>query len=1146
MAIDVQKPKGATKRSSPDAGGANPRLAPVLATVKDNVDPTRSGRIFVYVTDNSGLDPDNRDNWRPVRFLSPYFGSTRPDAGDDGYGDFKANPSSYGMWMAPPDIGTTVVCVFIDGDMNYGFYIGCVPEPEAMQMLPAIGATDNIIPNEGEAQSYGGAVRLPVTNINTNNSDVADSPEYLTAPKPVHSYSAAIMFQQGVLRDPIRGPISSSAQRETPSRVGWGVSTPGRPIYEGGFDDTSVADNLNNDKAKELRVVSRRGGHTIVMDDGDIIGRDQLIRIRTALGHQILMSDDGQTLMLLHSNGQSYIELGKEGTVDVYATNSVNIRTQGDLNLHADNNVNIHATKNLNIQGENIHINSEQEFKQRVGSDYSNFTSGQYTTKVNGPMSMESGGDISMASSAIAYVNGSKVNLNSGQTGTKPQAVPAIDKVLHTDTLFDQEKGFLAAPAKLVSITSRAPAHVPWTNAGQGVDIKTDLNADSQLPAAPSTSVQNANDLAASTTDATVPSSSIASAPPASGISSALGGKTAGALTAAAATSAAAGPLAATITQGGAAVVKTATGAVQAAAGASIPQTATQLATGGVLKPGADKLVNALAAKTGNVSTAMSPVTFTTGNLTSFAKDTAAQATSMTKNITVAQGALQSAGAITGKETASQIGGMVLSTANNGLSSTLGALGAAANTKSLGGFGSLGGKADSVMKDIAGGNFAAGVSEGLGGALSGLESSLDAKMQSPSLSSVIATAQGVSAEAFSAIKASLKPMKAGVPQNLTKLAEEAAAETETESLGLPNPTDALSQAANATKLSDLATGKSIPGAGSLGGLLPKGTGSVADGLLGATKSLSSVGSSSLSSLTSKAAGVGSAAMAFASPSTLAGAGGLSKATSLMNTAKSSVSSIASGLSTLPGGQSAASAVTNLAKGSLPSLPGTDSLKSAMSGLSTGAMTGLSNTLSNPAASLLGNLDKGASLSSSLTKGLPAGAAASLQSSLSSVATAGSGIKTPSVATNTVDRSSITQATATQLGDPAIPPPKFGEIDEAAKGKVDQIAKDKEKYNEENEELEIQIGDAADERDEAEMDYYDALDNLPPGDPGIAAAKSKWEAAVKKVQALVEKSEALYKNNPGFSVASEGSTTTNSTANSNSNTPVTTVKTGSGP
>ena len=54
------------------------------------------------------------------------------------------------------------------------------------------------------------------------------------------------MNQQGIIRDPIRGPISSSASREPASRVGWGVSTPGRPIYEGGYDDASLAKNLKD------------------------------------------------------------------------------------------------------------------------------------------------------------------------------------------------------------------------------------------------------------------------------------------------------------------------------------------------------------------------------------------------------------------------------------------------------------------------------------------------------------------------------------------------------------------------------------------------------------------------------------------------------------------------------------------------------------------------------------------------------------------------------------------------------------------------------------------------------------------------------------------------------------------------------------
>lgn len=482
MPEDIQKPKGPTKRSSPFSGGANPRLAPVIGIVKDNSDSTRSGQIKVYLRDNSGLDPDDYRNWRRVSFLSPFYGLTRPDSPNTGEGTYKGNSSSYGMWFSPPDIGTQVMCIFADGDLNTGFYIGCIPEPDALHMVPAIGSSTYIVPNKGETKKYGDSARLPVTNINSNNKEFTNTSKYLTAAKPIHSYVAATMWQQGIIRDPIRGPIGTSAQRENISRVGFGISTPGRPIYEGGYDDTSVASNLSEDKNPQLKVVARRAGHSFVMDDGDVVGQDNLVRIRTALGHQIMMSDSGQTLMILHANGQSYIELGKEGTVDVYSTNSVNVRTQGDLNLHADNNINIHATKNLNIQAENLHINSDKEIKVRAGTNFSQYTMGKHTVKADGPLSMYSQGDISMASGAQAFVNGSKVLLNSGKTGTNPATVPSIDKIDHTDTLFDNDKGFLAAPNKLKSITSRAPAHAPWANAGQGVNVQTSTSAEKKLP----------------------------------------------------------------------------------------------------------------------------------------------------------------------------------------------------------------------------------------------------------------------------------------------------------------------------------------------------------------------------------------------------------------------------------------------------------------------------------------------------------------------------------------------------------------------------------------------------------------------------------------------------------------------------------------
>jgi hypothetical protein len=1153
MAEDVIKPKGSLKRSSPDAGGANPRLTPVLGIVKDNVDPKRMGQIMVYLTDNSGLDPENKDNWRPVRYLSPFFGFTRPDASNDDLGTYKTNPSSYGMWTSPPDIGTTVLCLFAQGDLNYGFYIGCVPEPEALQMVPAIGATDNIIPNEGEAQSYGGALRLPVTNINTNNKGVADSSEYLTAPKPVHSYSSAIMFQQGILRDPVRGPISSSSQRETPSRVGWGVSTPGRPIYEGGFDDKSIADNLKADQAQNLRVVARRGGHTIVMDDGDIIGRDNLVRIRTSLGHQILMSDDGQTLMLLHSNGQSYIELGKEGTVDIYSTNSINLRTQGDLNLHADNNVNIHATKNLNLQGENIQFNTEKEFKGRVGTDYSVFTQGKHLTKVTGAMSMESAGDISVASTAIAYINGSKVNLNSGQTGTKPVEVPAIDKILHTDTLFEATKGFLAAPAKLVSITSRAPAHAPWSNAGQGVDVKTDLNASSALPAAPPASVQNTNIAAAGALENPVSTAVAASVPSIPPASPSLNADVTSAIAGSVAQTASTGPLAAAVSQG-TAIGETAQG-VQAAVG-KYALTANQLQSAGTIKPGSAALVNALAQNTGNVQTSLTQNLFTgqegAQSLPQLVGSVTAQGQTLSKTLTQAQSSLQSAGAISGAETASQIGGMVLAATNNGLGKTLDAV------KSLGSpgaaLGGVGGAVDGVIKDIAGGNFASGLGEGIEGPLSGIKNSVDAIAKSPSLAGVIDSAKGVAAGAFSAISASLKPLQAGVPQNLTALAKKAAEEnlaisgSDITNEASQTAQSLASQAGTTLDPSGLIDGaKSAVAAGgtsllgSVKSALPTAA-SVADSLVQASSTLGAVtGSGSLtnatlsrlsSGLSSVAKIADTAATAFASPSSLvtggSGTGGLSQtATNLAGgLAKSGVAAVASGLSNLPGGQAAAGAITNFAKGALPDLPGTGALKDAISGSVTNALTGLGNQLTPDADALIKKLDSQAGgLKGLLSAGLPAGAASELESAMSSLASAGSGIKIPSIALNTTDRSSITAAVTSQLGDPDIPAPNFGEIDEVTEGIVADIDQQKYDYIIEQGELIVEITKLEATISEKLDAYLTAQYDLPPGDPGVDSAKAAYDQSIIEWEGLQAELAALDQKYPAIAAAIYGNTDT---------------------
>ena len=1130
MAQDVVKTVGAPKSSKPDAGGANTKNFPVFGIVKDNIDPTRAGRIKVLLSDKPADNSDSADNWVTVSFLSNFFGTIGGAAGTgkEDYGTYKSNPTSYGQWHAPPDIGTKVICVFVNGDPNYGFYIGCVPEAETLQMVPAIGSSDNIITNKGEATSYGGATRLPVTNFNTNNATNTDSPNFNNSPRPVHSYSATIMNQQGIIRDPIRGPISSSASREPASRVGWGVSTPGRPIYEGGFDDSTVTQNLDASKNKQLKVVARRGGHSIVMDDGDIIGRDQLVRIRTALGHQILMSDDGQTLMILHSNGQSYIELGKEGTIDMYATNSVNIRTQGDLNLHADRNVNIHAMEKLNIQAKNIQTNSEEKTMMRSGSDFNIAATGKLTGLAGGAVAWAAGGDASLVGGGQAFVNGSKVNLNSGAPGTSPDPVSTIPLIAQTDTLYDEEKGFMAAPGKLLTIVSRAPAHAPWANAGQGVDAKTNLNVSSQLPAAPSPAVE-ATTAAAATTGATPPAvATVASAPagvPA--VSAAVDKNTTSAALGSVATSAATGPLSPAVTQG-AAVVPTNSGPV-AAVGA-FAQTPSQLSAGGILKPGVATLITGLVQAGTTIAQAMSNALFTgvagAENLTSLIQNTTAQAKSVVTTMQQAQTALGKVGVITGSEAAAQTTGMVTAAATVGLGPTV----AAVQQLSDAADNALG-SAKTALDAIGSGAAAAGLAESIGG-LGGIQSALTAMGNVPSLAGLMDQAKGVAASAFNAIKNSFKPLKAGVPQNLTQIAKENAAasaevanqKTQADSNLLNDAGSIAGKAPDAIRVISSVGGAITSAlrsaAGAVGGItnavasVNNSVSSITGGITSATNAFTELAnagtaiSTTINNVTAVSSSVSETATgsvlntttggtqnAVNSVSALAGAGAtiaaggtaaLTNAASVIQQGSSAAisSAYASGLSNLPGGINTVSNVVDQAPGANNSISGTRVLTDTIKSVSSAAMNGLSSGALDDIANKLGGLSALASA------GLPVGAVAELQSAIAALAGGTPGaIALPSVGFNTTDRISITKQIGDTLGDPGIPPPNLvGSIPDTAKTTIDDAAQ--------KAQVELKEAKAAYDAKiiviNAALAEYNKLDStLPPGDPRVAEAYMKF-------------------------------------------------------
>jgi hypothetical protein len=86
------------------------------------------------------------------------------------------------------------------------------------------------------------------------------------------------------------------------------------------------------------------------MDDGDAQGENQLIRLRTSSGHQLLMHDTAGVMYLANADGTVWMEFSNNGMVDVYAQTGYNLRSGADINFHAEGNINMYANKNIKIK----------------------------------------------------------------------------------------------------------------------------------------------------------------------------------------------------------------------------------------------------------------------------------------------------------------------------------------------------------------------------------------------------------------------------------------------------------------------------------------------------------------------------------------------------------------------------------------------------------------------------------------------------------------------------------------------------------------------------------------------------------------------------------------------------------------------------
>ena len=352
------------KAPGSDKSWAGTNAGPYLGIVKGNMDPTRMGRLKVHIPSLAKTSDPSEGQLVTCEYLAPFYGAKGGKYAKGAGTGFEDSQHSYGMWMVPPDLETKVLVIFAEGKMEQAYWIGCVQEPYTNHMTPGIASSTNTNdaldgtfegPDAGfqeDKQSKYGSKNVPSGELNRNRQGALQNGNYESLPKPIHPF-AETLLQQGLSADDIRGNTSSSARRETPSQV-FGISTPGRK------DETTTKVNVGTRDSEAKDFVTRKTGHTFVMDDGAADGTNQLTRLRTASGHQLLMHDTEGVVYLANGSGKAFIEMAKDGTISVYSDGGINMRTGKDFNLHSETNINFHAKGTINFTSENhLALNAE-------------------------------------------------------------------------------------------------------------------------------------------------------------------------------------------------------------------------------------------------------------------------------------------------------------------------------------------------------------------------------------------------------------------------------------------------------------------------------------------------------------------------------------------------------------------------------------------------------------------------------------------------------------------------------------------------------------------------------------------------------------------------------------------------------------------
>lgn len=441
------------------------------ALVMNDEDPQYMGRVWCYVvgvSDTTVLDEfpegetpsgepvheignsSSENTW--MRFLPvlPFMGSNDYRTEGDPRAGFS---TSYGLW-GQPRVGDRLLVVFSTSTFAEGYYIGGIPKPGQTAQLP--GAPVDTV--------EGSDFKLPGTEVPLD-SEAGDR-------KAPYSLSGNLE-RSGLQEDWVRGGSSSGARRESPSRV-YGFKTPGNWQARAG-DEPAI-------------------GHQLIMDD---LPDNQLARLRSSRGNQVLLGDAVRSIYISTALGDSWIELNEDGHIDIYGGDSISIHAADDINLTAGRDLNIDVERDVNIRAKGgVLADVGGDWDLRVGGDMKERIEGSYDAYASsGDYKIYSGAQFHVLSAANLYVQSgsqsyytgsSDININSNsQTNIQSGGSPATQAAEAAEINTAQQPGPPTADQIRASESGasveyvagqegffRVPQHEPWRPEGRSFGLQ--------------------------------------------------------------------------------------------------------------------------------------------------------------------------------------------------------------------------------------------------------------------------------------------------------------------------------------------------------------------------------------------------------------------------------------------------------------------------------------------------------------------------------------------------------------------------------------------------------------------------------------------------------------------------------------------------